>query len=193
MTSGPPPAERGWRSWAPIFGRPGRRATGLFRPPPLLDASGRPNRSAQWKLALAVLVLAVLAGVLHHTRLPKPPPIALDCHHPAIKLSSSTARTRQILAWSGTGPASDQVELAIGRTLHPAGADVLTAEPAPGQPSDTAEALGALQGLNGCSVQGTFVLTVPAGSYTVTLFQVTGSGAAATGRPIATAPLTVSS
>lgn len=151
-----------------------------------------PGRSTvRWLLAIffGIVVLAIIRGGHEH-----PPALATSCTTPGLALSTSSVRQGGNVRWAGTGPAHEQVVLAIGVRGFRNGtaANRLTAIPDRGRTAADVEQASALIRFDAdCRLSGVFTALVPPGQYQVRLFQISGLGSSLTTTAVAGRPLTV--
>jgi hypothetical protein len=173
--------------------RKGQRET-LRRDPEPVDETlpswyrSLPQKSTlRWMLVIffGIVVLTIVRS--GHA---KPPALATNCTTPGLALSTSSVSRGGTVRWAGTGPARQQVVLAIGVQGFKTGLapKQLTAIPDAGRTAADVEQASALIRFDaGCRTSGVFSALVPPGHYQVRLFQV-GSGVV---RSVASQPLTV--
>jgi hypothetical protein len=151
-----------------------------------------PNRSTlRWLLVVffGIVVLTIVRSGHSH-----PPSLATNCTKPGLALSTSSTKQSGNVRWSATGPAHEEVVLAVGVQGFKAnqGPNRLRAIPDAGRtPSGVQQASPLARFTSGCRLSGEFSADVVPGHYQVRLFRVTTVGSSLSATPVASRPLTV--
>lgn len=132
---------------------------------------GKPPPRLSWKWLVGALALALLVAVVRSGGT-GPPALKADCAAPAFALSTHavTHGSTTVVRWSATGPARQRFFLAIGAeridvTLHR-----VEAVPPPGRRSQLASDLHTWG--RSCVDHGSFGVALPAGPYTIALYEL---------------------
>jgi hypothetical protein len=159
---------------------------------PLMTLRRARRTSWRWTfIGLAVLVIAVIVRARSSN---PPPPLATSCVTPAFALSSTTPDSGSDIEWAATGPAATRFAIGVGiasMRVDPSSGQ-LHAVPEPGHADSAVEqAVAPTVMPPGCTTNGRFRVSVPAGHYTARLFRISGTGSAVTVTAVATKQLAV--
>jgi len=164
-------------------------------PEALRVKTDRPKRSS-WRatlIAVAIVLVALIVRVGLNNRAPS---LSTSCTTPAFALSSTSPHRGDTVRWAATGPARAHFVITLGITRLMPGTQPghLHAVPEPGHSAATTQqAVPATALSSGCKANGSFTVGVPSGTYTVTMFRLTGTGSAVTGTAVASKTMKVSS
>jgi hypothetical protein len=164
-------------------------------PEDLRVKTDRPRRSS-WRatlIAVAIVVVALIVRVGLNSRAPS---LTTSCTTPAFSLSSTSPVRGDTVRWAATGPAKTHflITLGITRLEHVPQLGHLHAVPEPGHNAATTQQVVPTTTLpSDCKANGAFSVAVPSGTYTVTMFRLTGTGATLVGTAVATKTMKVSS
>jgi hypothetical protein len=162
-------------------------------PDPMRATSDFTRRSS-WRWTLIGVAVIIVAGIIRAELNNRPPSLTTNCRTPAFAVSSLSPKQGGIVRWSATGPPSMHfvITLGIDRLQPGASPGVLHGVPETGHTAATTEQAVLAHALSSdCKAHGAFTVGVPAGSYTVKLFRLEGTGASSTGTEVASKAMTV--
>lgn len=185
----PPPRDPYEQGFETVQRRRAQLAAGGVPSAPYQPQAKPPPRPT-WRWLLAAIALVIVVAGVRGGLSSHPPALRKSCTTPAFALSGGSVKVRHLVRWSVTGPPGTRFALAVGVasfTLAPSGKLLPVADgPHPTQVVTPVDVLG-----RGCTGNGAFGVSVPAGRYAVRMFVVTGHGATAAARPVATKTLVV--
>ena len=153
------------------------------------------RRLSSWR-ATGIAILIVVIALVVRTRLnDRAPALATNCTTPAFALSATSTHQGSTVRWSATGPANARfvITMGVARLVPGNSPGQLQAVPEPGHATSAQRAVPATALSGSCKANGSFIVNVPTGTYTVRMFRLAGTGAAATGTSVAKTTLTVTS
>lgn len=162
-------------------------------PADLQTPTGRRRRSS-WR-ATAIAVLIVVAAIIIRVHLNnRAPSLTTSCTTPAFALSSTSLRQGSTVRWSATGPANAHfiITMGIARLVSRTQPGQLHGKAEAGHTAATTQQAVHTTALSsGCKANGAFLVGVPAGTYTVRMFRLEGTGTNVSGTAVASKTVTV--
>jgi hypothetical protein len=164
-------------------------------PEDLRVKTDRPRRSS-WRATLIAVVIVVVALIVRTGLNSRAPSLTTSCSTPAFSLSSTSPNRGDTVRWAATGPADANflITLGVARLEHVTQPGHLHAVPEPGHnAATTQQAVRTTTLPSNCKANGSFAVGVPSGTYTVTMFRLTGTGSTLAGTAVASKTMKVSS
>ena len=154
-------------------GRTAERGAGGPAPP---DALRAPSRHVGGKILIGAAFLLLLQQI-GAARRPPAPTLAPNCTAAAFKLSANTVKQARPLTYTIVGPDGHRFVLGVDTASfvhNPDGG--WSAVPLQGA-DDSFEVAAGVKPMKGCRRTGLFSLPIPLGEHTVTLYELTDTGA----------------
>jgi hypothetical protein len=164
-------------------------------PDDLRTSTDRRRRSSWGATGIAVLIVVVAVIVRVHLN-NRAPSLTTSCTTPAFALSSTSPHQGSTERWSATGPAGTHfvITMGIDRLVPEKLSNQLHAVPEAGHTAAmTQQAVHTTALSSACKASGAFLVGVPAGTYTVRMFRIEGTGTNVSGTAVASKTVTVSS
>jgi hypothetical protein len=135
----------------------------------------RGTRSLRRVPIIAFVIITII--FIRATAGSSPPPLTKSCTTPAFALSTYDSPVHKTVQWSATGPPGMHFELTIGVSHFDVAPDgTLVTVPDPGLVTKDVQAASAKLTMgNSCKAHNTFGIVVPARTYSVRMFTLTGT------------------